>query len=75
MPITWKSNQELTDQVRAIEKEIRDIKEFYLNALEERLIKKIEIYMNRLSIIENRLIERMGEKIKPENDILPYPKG
>jgi len=65
MPITWKSNQELTDQVRAIEKEIRDIKEFYLNALEERLIKKIEIYMNRLSIIENRLIERMGERIQP----------
>ena len=64
MPITWKSNQELTDQVRAIEKEIRDIKEFYLNALEERLIKKIEIYMNRLSIIENRLIERMGERIQ-----------
>ena len=65
MAITWKSNQELTDQVRAIEKEIRDIKEFYLNALEERLIKKIEIYMNRLSIIENRLIERMGERIQP----------
>ena len=64
MAITWKSNQELTDQVRAIEKEIRDIKEFYLNALEERLIKKIEIYMNRLSIIENRLIERMGERIQ-----------
>jgi hypothetical protein len=65
MAITWKSNQELTDELRILKKEIADIKEFEIKALEERLIKKIEIYMNRLSIIENRLIERMGEKIHP----------